>query len=212
MFFLSFSCLLKIRWSKSLKYSFQTPVYTDHVDLALELLVSFNWFMVQEDAALLICSPIDILLALRLPQMLGPGFHWVISPDSCRRQLPCQAHMKCLCWTVLSPGTEPYQTLYVGSESWVPEDELWDVCNNQKIKAKTVVSMERSACFKETSCTTSLYYQSVYFFFWISLSHEKLLPKIIQFNCINTKFPQYYVYKKQLSFVPTSPVGTAWLL
>lgn len=131
--FLSFfSYLLKIRWSKSLKYSFQTPVYTDHVDLALELLVSFNWFMVQEDAALLICSPIDILLALRLPQMLGPGLHWVISPDSCRRQLPCQAYMKCLCWTAPSPRTESYQILYVGLESWLSRDELWDVHSGQK--------------------------------------------------------------------------------
>lgn len=157
MFSLFFSCLLKIRRSKSLKYSFQTPVYTDHVDLALELPVSFNWFMVQEDAAVLICSPIDILLALRLPQMLGPGLHWVISPDSCRRQLPCQAHMKCLCWTVLSPRTEPYQILYVGLESWLLQDELWDVHNNQRSKAKTVVSMGRTASFKETSCTNSPY-------------------------------------------------------
>lgn len=162
LFMFFFSCLLLTKWSKSLQYSFQTPVYTDHVDLALELLVSFNWFMVQEDAALLICSPIDILLALRLPQMLGPGFHWVISPDSCRRQLPCQAHMKCLRWTVRSRRTEPYQTLEVGLESWLPEDELWDVCNNQKLKAKPVVSMARSAWFNETSGTSSLFKQSVW--------------------------------------------------
>lgn len=156
---LSFSCLLKTRWSKLLKYSFQTLVYTDHVDLALELLVSFNWFMVQEDAALLICSPIDILLALRLPQMLGPGFHWVISPDSCRRQLPCQAHMKCLPWTVLSPRTEPYQILHVRLESWIPGDELCDVCNNQKIKAKPVVSM---VCLLQGNPVLILFIRSQY--------------------------------------------------
>lgn len=137
MFHLSlFQMPFKNKVKQITEIQFTTPVYTDHVDLALELLVSFNWFMVQEDAALLICSPIDILLALRLPQMLGPGFHWVISPDSCRRQLPCQAHMKCLCWTVPSPRTEPYQILYVGLESWLPEDELQDVCNNRKLKLK----------------------------------------------------------------------------
>lgn len=89
--------------------------------------------MGQEDAALLICGPINILLALGLPRLLGPAFHGVISPDSCSTQLPRQAPLKCFAWT----GPSPRKSWMWGWKAESQKMELGDVGNKQEMEVKT---------------------------------------------------------------------------